>query len=194
MLATNGGRGAAQRSPDRPVTVTRKIEAEASAAQLGARLIALDLPDRELGATRLDLRARLEALFDQENPDLIITHSANDYHSDHQALSEAVTLAAIDRFPVLYADNLKGHNFQPTHHVDITAFQEAKFACLRLHHSQMPRKYVLIAKDLAKRRGVEATGSASVVMEAFRFDPSAKFGPAALPLPPKTLSSLTLTL
>ena len=191
VLATNGGRGAAIRSPGRPVVLTRKIEAEASAAQLGAQLIALDLPDGGLTEARFDLSSSLTALFDRENPDLIITHSANDYHPDHRALSAAVSLAASDRFPVLFADNLKGNNFKPSHYVDITAFQEAKFACLRLHRSQMPRKYVLIAQELAKRRGREASRKDPKLVEAFRFDPHPKFDltplfPPPPPLPPTT--------
>ena len=187
VMATNGEGGAARRSPDQPLGVTRGGEARASAALLGARLIALDLPDGGLSVARLALADRLDRLFDLEQPDLIITHSAHDYHPDHRALSCAVAVAAVDRCPLLYADTMKGALFHPTHYVDISAFQDAKFACLRLHHSQMPRRYVLMALALARQRGVEATGSASAVMEAFRFDPHPKFNMARLILPPNTL-------
>ena len=187
VLATNGEDGSSKRSKDQPLALTRKTEATASADLLGARLITLDLPDGGLTDARFDLCVTLKTLFDQERPDIIITHSANDYHPDHRALSGAVTLAANDRLPILYADTMKGSHFEPSHYVDISAYQEAKFACLRLHHSQMPRKYVLIALELAKKRGQEATGTDTAVVEAFRFDPTPKFDMETLRMPPGTL-------
>lgn len=187
VMATNGEAGSAKRSPDQPLAVTRANEAQASADRLGARLIRLDLPDGGLWTAHLHLCHRLGLLFAAEAPDVIITHAGNDYHADHRALSAAVTLAAADRFPIFYADTMKGDHFQPGFYVDIAAHQEAKFACLRLHHSQMPRRYVLMAQALAKQRGKQATGRETAVMEAFRHDLRPKFTLAKGLYPPGTV-------
>ena len=59
-------------------------------------------------------------------PDLIITHSENDYHADHKSLS-LITKAAVSHYiPILYCDTLMGINFNPNYYVDITDYYESK--------------------------------------------------------------------
>lgn len=186
-IAARGNMGTATRAAGRDLSDVRREEAEASATLLGARLVMSGLPDLGIGPARLRLASQLQHLFHQERPDVIITHSANDYHADHRALSVTVALAAGDDFPVVFADTMKGTGFTPTHYVDITRFQERKFAAIRLHHSQKPRRYVLAAQALAAERGRQATGQEGRFMEGFRFDPSPRFRSVDRLFPPGML-------
>lgn len=186
-VAAQGNKGTATRTAGRDLSDVRRAEAEASAALLGARLVMSGLPDLGIGPARLRLASQLQHLFHQERPDVIVTHSANDYHADHRALSVTVALAAGDDFPVVFADTMKGTGFTPTHYVDITRFQERKFAAIRLHHSQKPRRYVLAAQALAAERGRQATGQEGRFMEGFRFDPSPRFRSVDHLFPPGSL-------
>lgn len=169
VIACSGDGGTAVRSQHQPLAVTRREEAEKGAAVLGARLIEFGFADMSLQAGRVGLAGRLEDLFAAERPDVIFTHSPNDYHPDHRALSAAVALAACDTWPLIYADNLKGADFQPTHYIDVAAHLDEKLRAIHLHYSQKPRRYMLAARDLATRRGQEATGKQDARMEAFRF-------------------------
>jgi LmbE family N-acetylglucosaminyl deacetylase len=169
VLATSGEGGTKMRSPHQPLAITRLQEAENAASMLFARLVPLGLPDGGLKHIRAQLFQRLQQLIDDEKPDIILTHSPNDYHADHRILSCAVALAASDTVPVLFIDNMKGNNFAPTHYVNITKYQAQKMLALRQHYSQKPMRYMRAATELAKQRGFEATGKKGILMEAFRF-------------------------
>ena len=58
-------------------------------------------------------------------PDLIITHSENDYHADHKSLSLIIKGAGSHYIPVLYCDTLS-INFNPNYYVDVTDFSRTK--------------------------------------------------------------------
>jgi N-acetylglucosamine malate deacetylase 1 len=187
VLATAGEGGLTARSKHQPVAKTRMEEAENAAAMLLARIIALGMPDGALPPLRMPLLRRLIELFAAEKPDVILTHSPNDYHADHRVLSGAVTLAASEHFPVFYVDNMKGRNFTPTHYVNIKDYQAQKMFALRQHQSQKPRRYVLAATSLAEQRGFEATGKQGALMEGLRFDPTPAFKTATLLFPRGTI-------
>ncbi len=192
VMACNGDGGLTARSKLRPLAETRREEAERSAAMLGSRLIQLGYGDATLCRNRYSLSAQLEQIFTTEMPDLIITHSINDYHVDHRVLSAAVTMAAAEQYPIAYADNMKGQSFQPSHYVDITGHLEQKLLCLRQHQSQKPRRYVLACRELAARRGREATGTNGVQMEAFRLERYPRFKAPFLRLSSKVTEAKNL--
>ena len=75
-------------------------------------------------------------------PDLIITHSENDYHADHKSLSLITKEAVSHYIPVLYCDTLMGINFNPNYYVDITDYYESKKNAILKHISQNPQRFV----------------------------------------------------
>jgi LmbE family N-acetylglucosaminyl deacetylase len=187
VLATAGEGGLTARSKHQPLAKTRMEEAEQAAAMLIARIVALGMPDAGLPALRLPLLRQLEEIFAAEKPDVILTHSSNDYHPDHRVLSGAVALAAAEHFPVFFVDNMKGRNFKPTHYVNIKDYQAQKMLALRQHQSQKPRRYVLAATALAEERGFESTGKQGALMEGLRFDPTPAFKTAEQLFPRGTI-------
>jgi N-acetylglucosamine malate deacetylase 1 len=106
------------------------------------------------GEVVLDLASRILVIdvIRRSNPDLIITHSPNDYHSDHVNVSklvfEATYLASVklwktnypntNKVAVLYyMDTLAGVNFVPEEYVDISNTIEDKIKMMLKMKSQL---------------------------------------------------------
>lgn len=146
-----GDRGAA--SGDRAtVTATRRGEAAAAAASIGAEYLGLDVPDGEVNASDEAQKALVVEAIRIARPDVIITHSPGDYMEDHNQASELAFSAsflatlplyetaspAIGTVPALmYMDTLAGLGFEPTEFVDITDQFEKKLEMMRQHTSQI---------------------------------------------------------
>src|SRR6266446_5896973 len=67
----------------------RKRESEASAAILGARLLWPGITDELVFPNEEQRRVMIDVIR-QVDPDVIITHSPNDYHPDHRYVSQLV--------------------------------------------------------------------------------------------------------
>lgn len=149
-VATNGNMGSMTLAPAELAEV-RESEAKASAAILGAELIFLGYPDEFLYPDH-DTRMRFIQMIRSARPDVIITHSPNDYHQDHRTVSDLVFvasfMAAVPHVetaspfhnaipPLYYMDTLAGLGFEPTEYVDITETLDTKLAMLRCHQSQL---------------------------------------------------------
>ena len=187
VLATAGEGGLTARSKHQPLAITRMAEAEQAAAMLMARVIQLGMEDGGLGPNRVSLMRKLTDFIIFEKPNVILTHSPNDYHPDHRVLSAAVSFAAADRVPVFFIDNMKGRNFTPTHYVNIKQYHAQKMLALRQHQSQKPRRYVLAATALAADRGFAATGRTDAMMEGLRIYDNPAFKSIAHLLPKGTI-------
>ena len=128
----------------------RRAEAQASAGLIGAELVWMGIPD---GTLEVDLEKKI-ALVNvilAANPDVILTHSPEDYHSDHIAASR-LSATAIQMawappqacqgepvrkpVPVAFAATDLGINFQPEDYVDISSVWELKLEMLLQHRSQ----------------------------------------------------------
>ena len=146
----NGDKGY-YRMDSRELAGVRKREANLAGAVIGAQVIGGDLPDGELFST-IETRRRVMDIVRSARPDVIITHSPNDYCSDHAVTSqitcEASFYAAAPLFhtaepahatvpPVYFMDTVVGISFHPTEYVDITATLEVKRQMLRCHESQL---------------------------------------------------------
>lgn len=129
----------------------RKMEAEEAGRVIGAEVIGLDLHDGELFSD-LKTRKRVIDLIRKAHPDVIITHSPDDYMSDHTTTSRAVCEASFyaasplfktreqahDKVtPVFFMDTVAGMGFQPAEYVDISETYRKKIEMLSRHKSQL---------------------------------------------------------
>lgn len=133
----------------------RKIrlrESERSAALLGAEHLTMDVGDLTLYADSREQRDKLTDLIRYAKPDLIITHTPEDYMADHVATGKLVFAASFcaslphyrtqtegiaELCPIFYMDNLGGFKFEPTEYVDISQWMELKMEMLACHESQV---------------------------------------------------------
>ncbi len=162
-IFTCGNMGDARIPPDELARI-RESEAQAAAAIIDAKLLWPAIDDEHV-IPNLEQRRVMIDLLREADPDVILTHSPNDYHPDHRAVSQLVfdsyfqkglphipdqTKAAC-RFGVAqlyHMDNLGGINFQPTESVDITATMETKLRMLACHQSQVSAMRELAHTDL----------------------------------------------
>ena len=120
MIATDGAKGGA-------ITGDKLAKERANEAVSGLEKLSppifLNLPDGELD-DELEHRKIIKENILKIMPDLIITHSENDYHIDHKLLS-LITKGAVSHYiPILYCDTLMGINFSPNYYVDITNYHD----------------------------------------------------------------------
>lgn len=151
-LVANGNLGHTEIMPDELRSI-RLAEAKKAGKLLGAvEVISLDVPDLQVQANNLELIRKMVDVIRRIQPDLIITHSPEDYMTDHVEVSKLVFnasfSASVPHFstritgtskitPLFYMDTLAGINFQPTEYVDISDTIELKLAALASHESQI---------------------------------------------------------
>ena len=100
-------------------------------------------------------------------PDIIFTHSPNDYHSDHRNLSKIIT----DCWQgiVFFADTMAGVDFEPQYYVDISSQFEQKKSMLMEHKTQLDSKVVDMIELQNRFRGLQCNwGMVTKYAEAFR--------------------------
>ena len=129
----------------------RRNEAIESAKLIGATSIWAGISDGEV-VLDLDSRKKIVEVIRQTAPDLIITHSPNDYHADHintsRLVFEATYLAGLvlwdskypapEKLPYLYyMDTIAGVNFMPDEYVDISETIEIKIEMMMKMQSQL---------------------------------------------------------
>ena len=150
LTLSNGDKGTYNLPTEEIVTI-REEECRASAEVIGAEWIGFGISDGTI-IWGVELHVKMIRLIQQIDPDLIITHSPNDYMSDHLETSKAVTHAsfyavcpqfcavggtpASGVVPVFFMDNLCGVGFLPGEYVDITDTLETKLAMYEKHVSQ----------------------------------------------------------
>ena len=164
-IFTSGNMGDANIAPPELARI-RKQESEASAAILGARLLWPAVTDEMVFPNEAQRRIMID-LLRQADPDVILTHSPNDYHPDHRYVSQLVfdsyfqkglthipnqevPACRFGQAQVYYLDNLGSIGFDPTEYVDITEVMDTKTRMLECHQSQ-----VRAMKELARTDIVE---------------------------------------
>lgn len=145
----NGDMGGKDAKPEELVTVRDK-EAKKAAELIGAKVLGPIAGDLDLFATK-EMRREVVDIIRFSMPDVIFTHSPNDYMPDHVITGKLVFDAAFtatlpnykSRYeayksivPIYYMDTLAGIGFEPTDYVDITGYIEIKKKMLMCHESQ----------------------------------------------------------
>lgn len=158
--ATNGNRGGINMMPD-DLSKLRKGEAARAAHLIGAEYRCLDFDDCGLDGGSLAARMRFIDLIRETMPEVVFTHSPNDYHADHIATSkltfeatfaasvplvETALPAADSILPVFYMDTLAGIGFTPEQYVDVSHVFDQKREMLAQHKSQV--EWMRIHDDL----------------------------------------------
>ena len=183
MIATDGSMGGENLGGK--LKNKRKFEA-ISALKNFSMPFFLNLPDGCLGDEPIHksiIREKIKKI----KPDLIITHSPNDYHSDHRSLSILINSIASHYTPILYCDTLMGINFQPNYYIDITdCFSKKKDAILQ-HTSQDPKRFVDLATLMNSYRAAQCNAPQGTYVEAYSHHSGFPFSDIRefLPPPPK---------
>lgn len=138
-----------------PPDELRKIRAEearSAGALAGIEVITAGFDDLEIFDNNKQARDKMVDVIRYADPDLIITHSPDDYMPDHTAVSRLVFDASFTAtlpnyqskhanaarlVPLYYMDTLAGVGFNPTEYVDITDEIELKLKMLECHASQV---------------------------------------------------------
>lgn len=150
----------------------RPGEATRGAQLMGAtKCEVLDFPDTRLSTRAAELVQAIEARIKSFNPDIILTHSANDQHQDHAAVHIA-TLRAGRRHPAIlcYESPSVTSAFSPTIFVDIDDYVDAKNAAIAMHCDQMGKPYMADENinAMAVFRGAQGRLDSAEAFEAVR--------------------------
>ena len=171
MIATDGSKGGYPEG--KILSQKRKKEAIAGLKKL-SKPIFLNLPDGELGEINSHKKIIKENIL-KIMPDLIITHSQNDYHADHRSLSLLTSNAVSHYIPVLFCDTLMGINFNPNYYIDITDYYESKKKAILEHKTQNPKRFVDLFKLMNSYRAAQCNAPKGFFAEAYRYLPSFPF-------------------
>ena len=180
IVATDGGAGSVLTNEN--LSEIRKKETMEALKTLGIPIF-LGYLDGEL-STQIDIISTLKKHIDSVNPDLIITHPPEDYHSDHRSLSNFVKESAGFKYPVLFCETLMGVNFNPNIYIDISAYFKDKSKAILKHKSQKPEKFLKAIEINNKFRAAQCNAGGESYAEVFRFEPSFPFVDLRSLLPP----------
>ncbi|MCE5345307.1 MAG: PIG-L family deacetylase [Bacteroidales bacterium] len=148
----NGDKGHAVIMPEE-LGKMRTFEAEASGAILGAKnVFNINVPDLYVNSHDEKQVNDVVEIIREVRPDIIITHSPDDYMRDHVETSLLVFNASFSSSiphydtkskpfsliaPLYYMDTLAGVGFLPEEYTDITDTIETKLEALDKHESQI---------------------------------------------------------
>lgn len=148
----NGNMGHAVIMPEELERI-RTAEAERAGEILGAKQVFnIDVPDLVVNSHNEDTVKGVIEVIRYIRPDVIITHSPEDYMKDHVETGKIVFDASFSSsiphyetkspaygaiVPLYYMDTLAGVGFLPEEYVDISTTIEKKIAAVEQHESQV---------------------------------------------------------
>lgn len=168
--AANGNMGHFVIMPDELREIRLK-EAQKAGEIAGYEVITADIGDLKMNSASEEQTDKIIKVIRYAKPDVIITHSPNDYASDHVELSKIVFNAsfsascphfkpelgeATELTPIYYCDHADGINFTPTEYVDITDVMDTKEEMLKCHESQLKWLYEHDGVDIVESQRVRA--------------------------------------
>ena len=130
----------------------RKKEAEDAGAKIGIEVVSCDIGDLMVYEGQKTQRDLVVDVIRTYQPDVIFTHTPQDYMPDHVAVArlvfDASFAASVPHYktgvvggaeitPIYYMDTLAGLNFNPTEYVDISDEIDTKIDMLECHDSQL---------------------------------------------------------
>ena len=160
----------------------RTEEARKAAALAGAEHVTLGLSDGGIRGEDAEQRRAVEELAREAAPDVVITHSAADYHPDHRELHrlviDGVHLAANPRrptsgpalpqhVPIYFMETDASLRFQPTEWVDVTSTIEVKRRMAECHASELDAEYIEQVLARSAYRGFQCGVRFAEGFEAF---------------------------
>lgn len=131
----------------------RAREAEEAGKLIGAaEVINIDVGDLKVNSYHQETVDKVIDIIRYAKPDIVITHSPEDYMKDHLEVSRMVFDASFSSsiphwntnhplhpriVPLYYMDTLAGVNFLPTEYVDISDTIETKINAVNCHQTQI---------------------------------------------------------
>jgi len=168
LVLTNGERG----NGNDGETDSRTREARQSAqviALLELRL--LSFPDTRLHICKADVRRVIESALRELSPDVILTHTPHDVHSDHKTVFEVTREAARGAYTILCYENPNTPpEFKPDYFVDVSDYLDDKIKALARHKTQSQKPYTdpKVIRAAAAFRGAQARVKYAEAFETLR--------------------------
>lgn len=127
----------------------------------------LDFPDTELSGFVNPMKDAMEERIKETKATVVLTHTAIDIHSDHQAVFEATKVAARNISIFCYEDVSTPREFVPNYFVDVAGYIDDKLRLISFHRTQNEKTYMdpEVIKGRAAHRGIQ---SGVQFAEAFR--------------------------
>ena len=150
--------------------IQRTEEIRHSAKFIGAKNLWIDnFEDSKLTVTK-QLVNHIEYFINKANPDLIFTHSANDIHHDHRAISLATVESGRFNSNILSYEIPLSQNFNPKVFYDISEVIDEKVELIKIFRSQNRKLYIQSngVKSLAEYRALQSRLNTGIqYVEAF---------------------------
>ena len=188
----NGDMGHVEIMPDE-LRVMRAEEAKKAGSLAGIEVVTCDVGDLVVYSGDRRQRDLVVDVIRTTQPDVIFTHSPQDYMPDHTAVSKLVFDAsfaasvphyrtavpgASEVTPIYYMDTLAGVGFMPEEYVDVSEFIDLKMEMLECHVSQMKWMrehdhidFAEFVKTCARYRGLQCGVQYAEAFSVCRFWP-----------------------
>ncbi|GGJ31392.1 PIG-L deacetylase family protein [Paenarthrobacter histidinolovorans] len=153
-------------------SAVRRVEAAAGSDFMGVSAVqVLDFHDTNLSGCGQEMTQAIEVFMNEFRPDVVMTHSSNDYHQDHQAVHNATMRAARRHSSILCFESPSStRQFDPSVFVDIAGYVDVKIHAVALHRNQKGKPYMSAerVRSLAAFRGSQVKTSYAEGFEPVR--------------------------